>query len=222
MGAIRAIASFFRRRAAQMARRGRSGSAALEFAFVAPVLLLFIMGIIETGILFFADATLQNATDDVGRLIRTGQLTGNVTATTLRDQICGDIDGLISWGQCTSGLQVDLRVYDSFSDAAYPTVTKADGSIDPTKMTVQATADCKVILMRVYYTWSIITPLMAPLLENSPGGNYVLNAAAAFRSEPYLAQTRQSQRRTCRRRIRPHRARAGDAASGHGRSLQRA
>ena len=187
MGAMRAIDVFFRRRAARMKKRARSGSAALEFAFVAPVLFLFLLGIAETGVLFFAGATLQNATDDVGRLIRTGQLTGNVTSATLRDQICSNIDGLISWGECTSGLQVDLRSYDDFASATYPSVTKADGTVDTTKLAVDTTADCKVILMRVYYTWSIMTPMMAPLLENSPGGKYVLSAAAAFRSEPYLA-----------------------------------
>jgi Flp pilus assembly protein TadG len=187
MGAMRAIADSFRRSTTRMKSRARSGSAAIEFAFVAPVLFLFIMGIIETGVLFFASATLQNATDDVGRLIRTGQLTGNVTSATLRDQICSDIYGLISWGDCTAGLQVDLRTYDDFSSATYPSLTKDDGTIDPTKLTVDSTADCKVILMRVYYSWSIMTPLMAPLLENSPGGNYILSGAAAFRSEPYLA-----------------------------------
>lgn len=189
MDVVKSIAVFFRRRAARMKKRARSGSAAVEFAFVAPVLFLFLFGIIETGVLFFASATLQNATNDVGRLIRTGQLTGAMTSATLRDQICGHIDGLLTWGQCTSGLQVDLRTYSSFAAASYPTITKADGSIDPTKLAVQATADCQVILMRVYYTWSIMTPLMAPLLENEPGGKYILSAAAAFRSEPFLASS---------------------------------
>ena len=189
MGVVNAIAANLRRRAARMKSRARSGSAAIEFAFVAPVLFLFLFGIIETGVLFFASATLQNATDDVSRLIRTGQLTGQMTAATLRDQICGDIDGLISWGDCTAGLQVDLRTYSSFAAASYPTVTKDDGSINSTKLAVQATADCQVILMRVYYTWSIMTPMMAPLLENEPGGKYILSSAAAFRSEPFLASS---------------------------------
>jgi len=187
MGAMRAIAVSFRRTVARMKKRARSGSAALEFAFVAPVLLYFLFGIIETGVLFFASATLQNATDDVGRLIRTGQLTGNVTSATLRDQICSDIDGLISWGQCTSGLEVDLRTYDDFASATYPSLTKDDGTIDTTKLTVDSTADCKVILMRVYYSWNIMTPLLSTMLANAPDGSYILSAAAAFRSEPYLA-----------------------------------
>ncbi len=187
MGAMRAIAAFLNRRAASMKARAQSGSAAIEFAFVAPVLFLFIFAIIETGVLFLASAALQNATDDVGRLIRTGQLTGNVTSATLRDQICSNINGLISYGECTSGLQVDLRTYDNFSGATYPSLTKDDGTINPDKLSVNTTADCKVVLMRVYYTWDIMTPLMAPLLENIPNGKYLLSAAAAFRTEPYLA-----------------------------------
>ena len=187
MGVMRAIVMPLRRRTARMRAHARSGSAAIEFAFIAPVLLLFLFSIIETGVLFFASAALQNATDDVGRLIRTGQLTGNVTSATLRDQVCSDIYGLISWGECTSGLQVDLRTYDDFASASYPSLTKDDGTIDTTKLAVNSTADCKVVLMRVYYTWNIMTPMMSSLIENIPGGKYMLSAAAAFRTEPYLA-----------------------------------
>lgn len=187
MGSIRAIAGFVKHRARRMKARGKSGSAAIEFAFVAPVLFLFLFGIIETGVLFFASAALQNATDDVGRMIRTGQLTGDVSSATLRDQVCSDIDGLISYGDCTAGLQVDLRTYNDFASATYPSLTKVDGTIDPTKLAVNTTADCQVVLMRVYYTWTIMTPLMSTLIENIPGGKYLLSAAAAFRTEPYLA-----------------------------------
>ena len=51
----------------------RKGSAAIEFAFVAPVFFVLLMGIFEAGIMFFAQAALQNAVTDLGRQIRTGQ-----------------------------------------------------------------------------------------------------------------------------------------------------
>lgn len=49
------------------------GSAAIEFALVAPVFFILLMGTIETGVIFFAQATLQNAVNDTARLVRTGQ-----------------------------------------------------------------------------------------------------------------------------------------------------
>lgn len=171
----------------RMRNRARSGSAAIEFAMLAPVLFLFIFGIIETGVLFFATATMQNAVDDTSRMIRTGQLAGAVTAATLTAQVCSNISGLITYADCTANLQVDVRTYSNFTTATYPGVTNADGSLNNASMQVQATSDCAVVLVRVFYPWSIMTPLMAPLMQNAPGGQYIISAAAAFRTEPYLA-----------------------------------
>lgn len=172
---------------ARLRRDSRSGSAAIEFAMVAPVLFLFLFGIIETGVLFFASATLQNATDDTARLIRTGQISGTLTASTLKSYICNEISGLIAAGSCTANLQVDLRAYSNFSGASYPSLTKADGSLDTTKLAVQSSGSCQVVLMRSFYPWSIMTPLIAPLLQNMPNGKFLLASAAAFRSEPYVS-----------------------------------
>lgn len=171
----------------RMRRNSRSGSAAIEFAMVAPVLFLFLFGIIETGVLFFASASLQNATNDTARLIRTGQISGAVTASTLKTYICNEISGLIPASTCSANLQVDLRAYSNFSSASYPSLTKADGSLDTTKLSVQPTGSCEVVLIRSFYPWSIMTPLMAPLLQNMPNGQYLLASAAAFRSEPYVS-----------------------------------
>lgn len=172
-----------------MRRDSRSGSAAIEFAIVAPVLFLFLFGIIETGVLFFASASLQNATDDTARLIRTGQLTGTMTASTLKSYICNEISGLISASKCTANLQVDVRAFSSFSSASYPSVTKPDGTVDTSQLTVQSTDSCDVVLIRSFYPWTIMTPLMTPLLENTANGEYLLSAAAAFRAEPYVSGT---------------------------------
>jgi Flp pilus assembly protein TadG len=174
---------------ARMRKEARSGSAAIEFAFVAPVLFLFLLGIIETGVLFFASSALQNATDDTARLIRTGQLSGTITASVLKSNICSEVVGLISTTDCNNNLQIDLRSYSGFSGAGYPSVVNANGSLNTSSMAVQATGSCQVVLMRSFYPWTIMTPMMAPLLENMPSGKFLLTGAAAFRTEPYVSGT---------------------------------
>lgn len=47
--------------------RDRRGAAALEFAFAAPVLFLFIIGIAQLGILFFANSGLKSAVGEGAR-----------------------------------------------------------------------------------------------------------------------------------------------------------
>jgi len=183
------LAKSFRRAQRRMHARDTSGSAAIEFAMIAPVLFLFLFGIIETGVIFFATAMLQNATDDTSRQIRTGQMSGALTASQIVAQVCSEIDGLISASDCTSNLKVDLRAYSTFGASSYPSVTKANGTVDTNSLQVQSVADCQVVLLRTFYAWNIMTPLMAPLLQNTTTGQYLLSAAAAFRTEPYTSNS---------------------------------
>ena len=103
----------------------RSGSAAIEFAMIAPVLFLFMFGIIETGVIFFANSALEKSIDDAARQIRTGQVTGPVTPTQLRTLVCAGMTGLMSASTCTGNLQVDMRAYPNFSSANFPNVMNA-------------------------------------------------------------------------------------------------
>jgi len=53
--------------------RSNRGAAAIEFAFVAPIFFALMLGIIEIGVMMFAQFALQNSVMDAARLIRTGQ-----------------------------------------------------------------------------------------------------------------------------------------------------
>ena len=68
-------------------RRNRRGSAAVEFALVAPVFFALLFAIIETAIVFFAGQVLETVTQDSARMIMTGQAqTANYTAGAVQDQ----------------------------------------------------------------------------------------------------------------------------------------
>jgi Flp pilus assembly protein TadG len=171
--------------ARRMRATARSGSSAIEFAFIAPVFLLFVCGIIETGVIFYGESTLFYATSDAARMVRTGQLSGNVTASALKTQICNRIGGLITTSQCNANLQVDMRSFSGFGSSSYPGVTNANGTLNSGAMAAQSVAACQIVLIRSFYPWTIMTPLMAPLLKTASDGTHLLYAAAAFRNEPY-------------------------------------
>lgn len=172
----------------QRSRRSISGSTAIEFAIVAPFFLLFLFGIIETGVIFFLDSTLQNATQDAARLVRTGQAqSGGMTKEQFIAQICSEMNGAISSATCNATLQVDMRAYSAFSSTTYQRDTLKDGSLNPKQMEYETGSACSVVLVRTYYPWTIMTPFMQTLLSNMPNGQYLLNATAAFRNEPYLS-----------------------------------
>lgn len=168
--------------------RSCSGSVAIEFALIAPVLALFLFGIIETGVIFFAQSTLQNAADDAARLVRTGQAQSNgMTRTQYVQQICSEMSGLISTSTCDSNMQVDMQSFTDFSNANYNNVANQNGSLNNNQMQYLTGGSCDVVLVRAFYPWSIMTPLLAPLLANMPNGQYLLTASVAFRNEPYAS-----------------------------------
>lgn len=167
----------------RMRRDSRKGSAAIEFAMIAPVFFLLIFAIIETGVLFLAGNVLQFAADDAARLVRTGQAqTEHLTATQFRDKICADIAPVM---QCGSDLQVDVRSFSDFAAANFPAPLNKNGELDPDLNKFEPGSAGDVVLLRTFYTWDVMTPLLAPFLTNMSGDKRLLSATAAFRNEPF-------------------------------------
>ena len=71
-------------------RRNRRGSAAVEFALVAPVFFALLFAIIETAIMFFASQVLETMTANASRLIMTGteQNSGTSSQADFQQKVC--------------------------------------------------------------------------------------------------------------------------------------
>jgi len=163
--------------------RATGGVSMLEFAIVAPVFLFLLMGIIETGVIFYASSVLQYAADDAGRMVKTGQAQNSAwTATDLKNRICSDISAVLT---CGANLQIDMETYPSFATANFTNPLLANGTLNPALNNFQPGTSCSIVLLRAFYTWSITTPEMQIFLANMASNNRLLIGAAAFRNEPY-------------------------------------
>lgn len=159
--------------------RAEDGATAVEFAFVAIPFLLLVFAIIELGLVFLVSLTLENAVMDVGRTIRTGQVqTSGGNAASFKTAVCNKMNWLGS--KCAANLQIDVRV---FSDYSSGNTSAATGAV-PTTMNWNPGAAGSIVLVRAYYTWPLVTPLMQTGLQNS-GGKRIVYAATAFTNEPY-------------------------------------
>jgi Flp pilus assembly protein TadG len=176
-------------RAGQFWRRGaQAGTAAIEFAVIAPILALFLFGLIETGTIYYFNSMMANAANDAARQLRTGQVQmQNLTKTQYIAQVCSEMTGMVSLTNCNSTLPIDMEAFDSFTNAQYTNVINADGSLNTAAMQFKPGKSCDTVLVRAFYPWTIMTPLMRPLLNNMPNGQYLMSAAAAFRNEPFMA-----------------------------------
>lgn len=174
------------------------GSAAVEFAMVAPAFFMLLMATVETGVIFFAQSALQNALNDTARLVRTGQTgcyttdgSGNcqaMTAAQFRTRLCSAVSTLLQ--DCGgSSLQFDVNAYSSgFSSASNSSPLDASNNLS-TLTIFNVGRPCDVVLVRAFYKWPVFTPGLDFLLENVAGGYHLLSSAAAFRNEPYTADT---------------------------------
>jgi Flp pilus assembly protein TadG len=159
--------------------RNRRGSAAVEFALVAPVFFALLFAILETGILFFADQYLESITQQAARTILTGQAqTGGLTQATFHQSVCNQVVALFS----CSNIYVDVESYSSFQAVAISSQINSGTFIN--NMQYNPGGPGNVIVVRLFYQWPQIVTGLGFNITNLSNNTRLLSATAAFRNEP--------------------------------------
>lgn len=176
------------RETARTLSRAEGGAAAVEFALVALPFFLLLFGTIELALVFLLATSLENATDMAARQVRTGEMqtAGGATAATFKTLVCQNLGWL--QGDCSSNLYVDVRTFASFASVASPGPIVTSGgktSFDQSKLTFAMGAAGDIVVVRTYYTWPIVTPLVSKAMQSLSDGHMVVSSVAAFRNEPY-------------------------------------
>ncbi len=105
-------------------RRNRRGSAAVEFALVAPLFFCMLFAILETAIVFFAGQLLENATLESARLILTRQAQNTaMTEADFKQNLCDRIKVMFNCQGNLGNLTVDIT---SFAPGATITISRPD------------------------------------------------------------------------------------------------
>ena len=176
-----------RRRAGLLARFGRNrhGSVAIEFTALAIPFAMLVFAILESCISFAAQQVLSNATDDIARQLRTGQVkAADVNETALKKMICDRLDIVVASG-CPD-LVVDLREFPTFAAAAAVKIKlTTDGDIDTTGFAVKPGPSMSKNMLRVFYRWPVITDFMRKSMSNLKGGKTLHFATATWQNEPF-------------------------------------
>jgi Flp pilus assembly protein TadG len=163
----------------------RKGSTAIEFTILASPFALLVFAILESCISFAAQQLLANATDDIARQVRTGQLTSaNLDQTGLRDKLCDKLS-IIVGSSCDQYVHFDLESYTSFAAAAAAQTTVQNGALVTTNFKVLPGGPLTINMLRVYYEWPVMTDLMTKLMSNLSNGRTLLFATATWQNEPY-------------------------------------
>lgn len=166
--------------------RARRGATAVEFAFIAMPLMLFTFGLLELGLILLVTTTLDTATDFATRNIRTGEFQNgeDVTKESFKQLVCVNMTWLEAG--CTEKLVVEAETFDTFAVAggAQPANPK---DLDPEKTCWSVGNPEDIVLVRTYYEWPIVSPLLLPIFQSAGRQGRVLSSARIFRNEPYNA-----------------------------------
>lgn len=165
--------------------RNRKGNVAIEFSLLALPFSLLLFAILESCISFAGQQLLANATDSVARQLRTGQIkAADVTEASIKALICNDLEIIVTAG--CPGLEVDLREFATFADAAKVRIKlTSDKDIDTTGFAVTPGPSMSKNMLRVFYRWPVMTDFLRKSMSNLKGGTTLHFATVTWQNEPF-------------------------------------
>lgn len=171
---------------------------AVEFAFIAPVLLILLFAIIEFSLVMLTNNLMESATSISSRLGKTGfAQSGQSREETILQSVRTRVGSLID----PAYLNVTTKVYSTFSQIGVPEPwTDKNGNGIPETgeyddINGNGTYDTDIgragyggagdiVVYTVTYPWSIQTPLIRELIGDKEG-NIMLSTKAVVKNEPY-------------------------------------
>lgn len=176
----------------------KDGSAAIEFALIAPVMLLFAIGTVEMSLMMMAQNIMESATFSASRIGKTGYVaTGKTREDTIMDELASKSAGLID----TRKITIQTLAYDTFSDVGKPepfvdannngvrdngenfTDVNGNGVYDSDMGASSSGNAGQVVVYEVTYPWKIATPIMSSFIGTN--GIFTLTAHAVVKNEPF-------------------------------------
>jgi Flp pilus assembly protein TadG len=179
-----ALATASVRNALRRFRRNRRGSAAVEFALVAPVFFALLFALIETALMFFADQYLESGLQSVGRLIYTNQTQAAGTSqANFKQSLCDSVSVMLP----CSGLYVDVRSYPAGAAITITNPIDGGGNFTPNFVYQLPPNNTYTVVVRAFYQWPLFVTGLGYNIANIGRGTAnpyrLLAATAAYRPQ---------------------------------------
>lgn len=175
------------------------GVTSLEFAFVAPALLLLTLATVEFSLIMFTNSVMESATTSTARFGKTGYVE---EGSTREEQIVANIRNKTAGILDPSKITLTTKVYPMFDDIGAPepyTDSNGNGSYNTgepfsdingngnwdSDMADEGAGDANdVVVYTVSYPWPIFTPFLSAIM----GSVYTINTRTVVKNEPYNIQ----------------------------------
>ena len=184
-------------------RNCQDGATAVEFAFIAPILFLLVMGIVESGMIMSAQNTLESATYIASRTGRTGFTeTGKTQEETIMDALEERASLFLNSSHASiDKMVVETRTYAGFDEINEPepfvdanangvrddgenfTDINGNGVWDEDRAGSGYGGSGEIVVYTVTYPWPLFTPLVGKFIGTD--GIFTLSSRAVVKNEPF-------------------------------------
>lgn len=177
-------------------RRNKDGVTAIEFAIIAPVLVMMVMGTMEISLMMYARSIMEGATFISSRTGKVGYVAEGMTQ---QETIVAALKQRAGILMNTDNITVTPKSYGSFSEVGEPepftdangngvrdyaenyTDINGNGTYDEDMGYDSYGASAQITMYTITYDWPIFTPVLQPFF----GASKTLTAVTVVKNEPY-------------------------------------
>ncbi len=157
-------------------QRDERGATAVEFAFVAPVMIFALLSLVELGVIGMMSTNLDNAVVETSRRLRTGRDDAATSAESMENQICARMGG--SYTACRNRLTIAVQKYPRFSNANAVAAAQPAGEF-------ARGLPGDIVVVKANYRWPLMSPLLAQGFDRAGPTEIILGSRVTFKNEPY-------------------------------------
>jgi len=165
------------RRRAKRAIADVSGTTAIEFAMVAPLVIAIILGSIQLAVIYLAQAELENAAEEAARLVYTSQAPASQSA--FQTAVCRYLPALFS----CSGVMIDLEPAGNPVIVAPPALTYNSSGQVTNSWSYSPGSGGQLEILRLMYQWPVYGGPLDWLFGNLSNGMLLLSSTQLFQNE---------------------------------------
>ena len=182
----------------------RRGASLVEFALVFPILIVFVVGLLEVGIMMFIQSAMEGGLREASRFGITGQtISGETREETILRILEEHTLGMVDLEPPAA--TISMKTYASFNDIGQPepftdspsgpnnndeydvgepfTDLNGNSQWDADRGTAGVGASGEIVSYTIDYTWQPMTGLISSFVGDGDG--IAMSASTAVRNEPF-------------------------------------
>ena len=162
-------------------KSARNGNVMIEFALLAPVFFMTILGLVEVVLFQYRTFALNHVGYEATRNLQTGevQAASNMEGA-FRQEACDRAGVLIDCNR----LVFDVRTFEELSDVTYPAPTFGENGL-PNNFVFQPGGPNEYSVVRASLQHRFITPFMDYLFQMGPDRPAIVNSFTIVKNEPW-------------------------------------